>query len=487
MEPYLCFDGGIFGGNGMTTLGGHRTPKSYENNVHLASEFFCEKNVRITALDWLDCLEAEQLGPDDFVFIDYPYIGCDVGAYSAESICPTELIEYLKSAPFKWVLTEYYQPLYVQAFGEPVHQKEAQLRTTNFADTGGQERRIECIWTNSGENWANRDSVSVQPKPVPEDRKGNYYIDLPQDELLREIRECIATISAARNQMNAEMRQRLLPALRELKKRTFRKKPNYYETLAAMGLNPDTVRQWFYRSRPADEVIELVEENTEQPDSVGNRDETPPPIAGDSVNDAETSELARLGNNGRYYGLGSDWATDPEVYDKLNKKFHFTLDPCASDWNHKCPTHYTEKENGLLQDWGTHTVFMNPPCGEELYAWMKKAYESSLLGATVVALVPADTDTAWFHEFALKGEISFLRGRLWFSDAQGERHQPYIPSIVVEFSPPCPLKLLYAIEFPESLREEAEAYMNFKRKTVYDLLNDTSPNDNSPHDGGTVT
>ena len=75
--------------------------------------------------------------------------------------------------------------------------------------------------------------------------------------------------------MNAEMRQRLLPALKELKKRTFRKKPGFYETLAAMGLNGDTVRQWFYRSRTATEVIELVEEKIEQPESLKRNGELP--------------------------------------------------------------------------------------------------------------------------------------------------------------------------------------------------------------------
>ncbi len=265
MEPYLCFNGGTFARGCSTTDGGHRTPKSYEDNVHLISELLREKNVRISADDWLDCLQAEQLGPDDLVFIDFPYIGCDVGDYSAESICPTEIIEYLKTAQFQWVMTEYDQPLYRQAFGKPVFQRNVQLRTTNFADTGGQERRTECIWTNIGKEWAKRDTVTFS---VPDDRTDTYYVGLPLDELLREIKECVAIITAARNQMNAEMRNRLLLALKELKKRTFRKKPGYQQCLVAMGLNPDTVRQWFYRSRTADEVIELLEEETtDQPDA----------------------------------------------------------------------------------------------------------------------------------------------------------------------------------------------------------------------------
>ncbi len=47
-----------------------------------------------------------------------------------------------------------------------------------------------------------------------------------------------------------------------------------------------------------------------------------------------------------------DWSTPQDLFDELDKEFHFTLDPCASDDNHKCDMYYTEKENGLLQNWG---------------------------------------------------------------------------------------------------------------------------------------
>ena len=276
MEPFLAFNGGTFDGGGSTTEGGRGTPERYEENVRLACEFLRKHKVRITNLDWLDCLEAEKLGPDDFVMVDAPYIGCEVGAYSAESICPTELIEYLKLAKFNWVLTEYRQPLYVEAFGEPIFEKKVQLRAPNFENTAGQGIRIECIWTNIGKSAINRDAVTVPFEPVPDDPKDTFYSDLAPEELLGEIRKCAAAITAARNQMNKEMRTRLLPALLELRKRTYRKHPGYYETLAAIGLPADTVRQWFYRSHTADEVIELVEEET-TPSTFEGRGGTPPP------------------------------------------------------------------------------------------------------------------------------------------------------------------------------------------------------------------
>jgi hypothetical protein len=115
-----------------------------------------------------------------------------------------------------------------------------------------------------GKSAARRDIVTVSSEPLPEDRTDLYYIGLPEEELLREIKQGIEHITASRNQMNKEMRKRLLPAFIELKKRTFRKHPGYYEILAAMGLKGATVRQWFHRSHTADEVIGLTEEEEEK-------------------------------------------------------------------------------------------------------------------------------------------------------------------------------------------------------------------------------
>jgi site-specific DNA-methyltransferase (adenine-specific) len=77
--------------------------------------------------------------------------------------------------------------------------------------------------------------------------------------------------------------------------------------------------------------------------------------------------------------------------------------------------------------------WMNPPYGREIKAWMKKAYDSSRTGALVVCLVPARTDTAWWHDYATKAaEIRFIRGRLRFGDA---KHAAPFPSAVVVFQP----------------------------------------------------
>lgn len=125
------------------------------------------------------------------------------------------------------------------------------------------------------------------------------------------------------------------------------------------------------------------------------------------------------------------WATPQWLYDALDKEFGFTLDPCSDGANAKCEKFYTPIENGLLRDWGTDVVFMNPPYSE-VDDWMRKAYGSAMEGATVVCLIPARTDTRWWHEFCMKAEIRFIRGRLKFGDA--DTGAPF-PSAIVVFRP----------------------------------------------------
>ncbi len=97
----------------------------------------------------------------------------------------------------------------------------------------------------------------------------------------------------------------------------------------------------------------------------------------------------------------NEWATPQFLFDALNAEFGFTLDPCANSGNAKCKRFYTKTEDGLSQDWTDEIVFMNPPYGRALGNWMRKAFESSLNGALVVCLVPARTDTNWWHRYAM--------------------------------------------------------------------------------------
>lgn len=245
------------------------------------------------------CLEREKPDSRDLVVVDGPYMGCNVGIIESDSILPIELIEELKVATYKWILCEYRQPLYLMAFGEPVLQKEVQLRSVNFKQMGGQKRRVECIWTSESykaylaKSGTNRDTSRLA-RPVPADRPDTYYADLSLEELRREIKEGMTVISGSRLQMNAEMRNRLLPALLALRKLTYRKRPGYYEMLRSIGLNGDTVRQWFYRSSPADEVIDLAEEKRPEPVRHRGRPEPKPETEPQDIRDIYIQHLDKI-------------------------------------------------------------------------------------------------------------------------------------------------------------------------------------------------
>lgn len=126
-----------------------------------------------------------------------------------------------------------------------------------------------------------------------------------------------------------------------------------------------------------------------------------------------------------------DWRTPQEVFDKLDQEFDFKLDPCADLKHSLKPTIANMSGNaGLTLSWHG-PAFMNPPYGREIGKWLKKAYEESLDGITIVCLIPSRTDTKWWHEYVMKAtEIRFIRGRLKFD---GQKNSAPFPSAVVVF------------------------------------------------------
>lgn len=124
------------------------------------------------------------------------------------------------------------------------------------------------------------------------------------------------------------------------------------------------------------------------------------------------------------------WATPQQWYDYLNLEFGFTLDPCCVPETAKCAKYYTPEDDGLAHSWAGERVFMNPPYGREIGAWMRKAYTEARDGhALVVAFVPARVDTAWWHEYAVKAtEIRFPKGRVKFA---GATHSAPFPIAIV--------------------------------------------------------
>jgi phage N-6-adenine-methyltransferase len=114
-----------------------------------------------------------------------------------------------------------------------------------------------------------------------------------------------------------------------------------------------------------------------------------------------------------------DWETPQDFFDKVNKEFNFTLDVCAVPETAKCKRFFTPEIDGLKQDWSKDVCWMNPPYGREQIKWIKKAYQESLKGATVVCLIPARPDTIVWHEYIFPyAEVRFIKGRLKFVGAE---------------------------------------------------------------------
>lgn len=126
-------------------------------------------------------------------------------------------------------------------------------------------------------------------------------------------------------------------------------------------------------------------------------------------------------NKGLFSSKTDLWATPQTFFDKVNNEFKFTVDVCANDQNAKCENYYTLEDDGLAQEW-SGVCWCNPPYGRGIGDWIKKASEAK---ATVVCLVPARTDTAWWHDYAMKAtDIRFIRGRLKFGDSKNSAPFP---------------------------------------------------------------
>lgn len=128
-----------------------------------------------------------------------------------------------------------------------------------------------------------------------------------------------------------------------------------------------------------------------------------------------------------------EWSTPDDLFKKLDSEFHFTLDPCSTDENCKCEKHYTMKDDGLTDYWSDEVVFCNPPYSK-VSDWVAHAWYSHFyFDTTIVMLLPARTDTKWFHNFIYNEpgvEIRFIEGRLKFSNS---KHNAPFPSMLVIF------------------------------------------------------
>lgn len=154
------------------------------------------------------------------------------------------------------------------------------------------------------------------------------------------------------------------------------------------------------------------------------------------------------GQNVLFSSKSNEWETPQDLFDKLNNKYKFTLDPCCTHENAKCDKHYTQEENGLNQDWGGEVVFCNPPYGREIGKWVEKAYNEAMNGTRIVMLIPARVDTKWFHQYLYNKEewgirVEFIKGRLkfinrtlpsWREDGNFKASPATFPSMLIYFN-----------------------------------------------------
>ena len=129
-----------------------------------------------------------------------------------------------------------------------------------------------------------------------------------------------------------------------------------------------------------------------------------------------------------------EWETPQYLFDKLNEEFSFDLDVCATKENAKCEKYYTKEDNAWIKEWGERN-WMNPPYGRDIGVWVRKAFMNAKKNKKLtVALLPARTDTKWFHDYIYQKpnvEIRFLKGRLKFGNSKNSA--PF-PSMIVIFN-----------------------------------------------------
>jgi len=155
----------------------------------------------------------------------------------------------------------------------------------------------------------------------------------------------------------------------------------------------------------------------------------PKNIASVQARDENKSKLT----SGLFTSRTEEWETPLYVFQTLNAEFRFQLDVCATSENAKCKVYFDKQVDGLKQDWSPFRCWMNPPYGKNISKWMHKAYRESQRGALVVCLIPARTDTRWWHDSAMKAaEIRFVAGRINFGG--GKQSAPF-PSCLAVYYP----------------------------------------------------
>lgn len=126
-----------------------------------------------------------------------------------------------------------------------------------------------------------------------------------------------------------------------------------------------------------------------------------------------------------------EWSTPQELFNRLHREWHFTLDVCATPENAKLERYFDLNCDGLKQSWADERCWMNPPYGRGIGSWVEKAWRevAEYRCPLVVCLLPSRTDTAWWHEYCTRGVVTFIRGRLRFGNSN--ENAPFPSAIVV--------------------------------------------------------
>lgn len=136
-------------------------------------------------------------------------------------------------------------------------------------------------------------------------------------------------------------------------------------------------------------------------------------------------------NKGLFSSNKDDWRTPKWLFNALHNHFKFDLDVCSDEKNALSPKYYTKENSCLNKNWETCN-FMNPPYGREISKFVEKAYDEwRNNNCTIVALLPARTDTKWFHHYIYQiADITFIKGRLKFEGGEKLAPAPF-PSMIV--------------------------------------------------------
>lgn len=158
------------------------------------------------------------------------------------------------------------------------------------------------------------------------------------------------------------------------------------------------------------------------------------------------SDALDMTQNVHFSRKSDEWGTPQELFDSYNKEFEFDCDVASTKENAKCNWFYTEQDNSLEQVWG-HRNWCNPPYSK-VKEFAAKASEEQKKRKLTVMLIPARTDTRFFHDYCYEKkdvEIRFIKGRIKFvhpdgallrgSKMNGSNNAAPFPSMLVIFHP----------------------------------------------------